>query len=107
MTEVQIEPYQYHALLCCGKACDNDQQRHLMHYFKQRLLAIGLQSKVRVNRAGCLGVCQQGAIMVVYPQGIWYRFVDESAIDQIIAEHFQQGNIVQSLCFHQYNKEDI
>jgi len=53
--------------------------------------------KVRINRAGCLDRCGEGPVMVVYPDAVWYTFVDESDIDDIIASHLQQGKVVERL----------
>jgi (2Fe-2S) ferredoxin len=50
-----------------------------------------------VNRAGCFDRCGEGPLLVVYPEAIWYTFVDLSDIDEIINEHLQHGRVVQRL----------
>jgi (2Fe-2S) ferredoxin len=35
--------------------------------------------------------------MVVYPEAVWYTFVDRQDIDEIIREHLQHGRIVERL----------
>jgi len=47
------------------------------------------------TKVDCLRICEQGPIAVVYPEGAWYRAVDEEAIDQIIEEHLIGGRIVE------------
>lgn len=68
-------------------------------YMKAKVKTLGLagEGKVRINRAGCLDRCGMGPVMVVYPQAVWYTFVDESDIDEIIESHLQQGKLVQRL----------
>ncbi|MCK5480166.1 MAG: NAD(P)H-dependent oxidoreductase subunit E [Gammaproteobacteria bacterium] len=98
-----IEPYRHHLMLCCGKQCEPEEDRALFQYLKQRIAEEGLESgenAVRANRAGCLGVCEQGPIMVVHPDGVWYYNLNRGNVDQIIEEHFKQGKIVESLAFH-------
>ncbi len=95
MGKPTIAPYERHAILCAGKKCDPEERRELMQYFKQRLAEEGLNAKVRANRGGCLGICEQGAIMVVYPEGVWYCRLDQAALDRIIEEHFKQGMPVE------------
>ena len=51
------------------------------------------------SKVDCLRVCEQGPIAVVYPEGAWYRLVDEDAVDRIIEEHLIGGVIVEDLLF--------
>ena len=37
-----------------------------------------------MNKAGCLDRCENGPVMVVYPEGIWYTMVDQEDVDEII-----------------------
>ncbi|MDX8408814.1 MAG: ferredoxin [Mariprofundales bacterium] len=93
--------YQRHVLLCAGKHCDQGGERALWRYLKAALDAKGIgANRVRINRAGCLGVCTQGAIMCVYPEAVWYCRVDEDALDRIVDQHFIGGEVVESLLFH-------
>ena len=55
------------------------------------------EGKVRIGQAGCLGRCLSGPVMVVYPQGIWYTFVDQDDIDEIIESHFVNDQVVERL----------
>lgn len=68
-------------------------------YMKAKVKQLGLagSGKVRVNRAGCLDRCGLGPVMVVYPQAVWYTFVDQQDIDDIIESHLQQGKVVERL----------
>lgn len=97
----EIAPYKRHAILCVGKSCGENMP--LLKYAKSRLAKLGLdhgEQAVRVNRAGCLGVCEQGPVMVVYPEGVWYCRLDEAGMDEIINEHFQHGRVVERLVMH-------
>lgn len=55
------------------------------------------QGKVRVNRAGCLDRCAGGPIAVVYPEAVWYTYVDHSDIDEIVERHLLKGEVVERL----------
>jgi len=100
MPKPEIEPYRLHAIICCGNKCEPHGSRELVKHTKSQLLKAGLHD-VRVNRAGCLGVCMQGPIMVVHPEGVWYCNLNEENVDRIIEEHFRRGNVVEDLVFHQ------
>lgn len=52
---------------------------------------------VRVNKAGCLDRCAGGPVAVVYPEAIWYTFVDNADIDEIVDSHLKNGKVVERL----------
>ena len=55
------------------------------------------QGKIRVNTSGCLDRCEQGPALVVYPEGVWYTYIDEDDIDEIIDSHLLNGVPVERL----------
>ncbi|HEV7391954.1 MAG TPA: (2Fe-2S) ferredoxin domain-containing protein [Burkholderiales bacterium] len=97
--------YQRHIFFCCnqregGARCCNDHDAQgVRDYAKSRVKELKLSGpgKVRVNTAGCLDRCDEGPVVVVYPEGVWYTYVDRDDIDEIITEHLQNGRIVERL----------
>jgi (2Fe-2S) ferredoxin len=55
------------------------------------------EGRVRVNTAGCLDRCEEGPCVVVYPEGVWYTYVDKADIDEIVEEHLVNGRVVERL----------
>ncbi|MFM9880810.1 MAG: (2Fe-2S) ferredoxin domain-containing protein [Burkholderiaceae bacterium] len=66
---------------------------------KAQVKAAGLNGpgQVRVNKAGCLDRCAAGPVAVVYPEGVWYSYLDEHDIDEIVESHLKQGQVVTRL----------
>lgn len=104
--------YRYHVFFCTnerlpdGKACKQGDQYCQQHdalgmrkYMKKKVKELGLvrTGEVRVNTAGCLNRCSLGPVIVIYPEAVWYTFVDKEDIDEIISEHLQNGRIVKRL----------
>jgi (2Fe-2S) ferredoxin len=80
--------------------CNNFGSSKMRDYVKDKVKALGLSSDahpIRINAAGCLGRCDEGPVLVVYPEGVWYTYVDESDIDEIIEEHLKNGRVVERL----------
>ena len=71
----------------------------ISNLIKQRIKELGLngKGKVRINKSGCLDRCEEGPILVVYPDAVWYTYVDKSDIDEIIERHIIGGEIVDRL----------
>jgi (2Fe-2S) ferredoxin len=94
--------YQKHLFFCINqresdkKCCANADSEAMCHYAKKKIKQLDL-AEVRVNRAGCLGRCVEGPILVVYPEGIWYTYSSQADIDEIIEQHVLQNKIVSRL----------
>ena len=52
---------------------------------------------LRVSTSGCFGLCENGPVMVVYPEGVWYGGVAPEDVDQIVTEHLVGGSPVERL----------
>jgi (2Fe-2S) ferredoxin len=97
--------FRHHVFFCtnqrdAGEACCNTHAAQEMRdYCKQRVKALGdaMPGKVRINSAGCLDRCDQGPVIVIYPEAVWYTYVDREDIDEIIDAHLVGGRVVERL----------
>jgi (2Fe-2S) ferredoxin len=80
---------------CCAQCGAQDQRDRLKRRSKE--LGIAGQGGVRVNTAGCLDRCAQGPVLVVYPEAVWYTYVDNEDLEEILQEHLIGGRIVERL----------
>ena len=79
--------------------CQRFNSREMRTYVKNRCKELGIhgEGQVRINSSGCLGRCNEGPVIVVYPEAIWYTFVDEEDLDEIIEQHLVKGQVVKRL----------
>ncbi len=68
----------------------------LRDYMKDKAKKMGLKG-IRINAAGCLDRCELGPTLVIYPDGIWYRFASESDVDEILETHIKNKGRVERL----------
>ena len=57
----------------------------------------GLLKEVRINSAGCLGACEQGQVMVIYPQGVYYGGITEYDLEEILQKSILNDEIISRL----------
>lgn len=106
---VDIRPappfYKRHIFFCLNErkngeqCCAQHQAQEAFERCKTQVKAAGLAGvgKVRVNKAGCLDRCAVGPVAVVYPEAVWYTYVDNADIDEIVESHLKNGNVVTRL----------
>ncbi len=100
------EPYYcQHVFFCTNQreggatCCNNFGAQKMRDYAKARIKALGLagEGRTRINNAGCLDRCAEGPVIVIYPEGVWYTYVDKEDVDEIIDEHILNGRVVERL----------
>ncbi|MBP9742831.1 MAG: (2Fe-2S) ferredoxin domain-containing protein [Burkholderiales bacterium] len=96
--------YKKHIFFCSNKRADNTGCGYIAidnaHDFaKMYLQSLDMWSegKIRVSKAGCLGRCVDGPTCVIYPEGVWYTYIDEADIKEIIDQYVINGEIVERL----------
>lgn len=96
--------YNFHLFFCTnqrenGGACSNFSSAAMREHAKKLCRELGLSKDggVRINTSGCLGRCEHGPVIAVYPEGIWYTYVDADDVTEIIQEHVVGGRLVERL----------
>jgi (2Fe-2S) ferredoxin len=78
-------------------SCGANGAQPLWEHMGKRLEALGLGSEVGFTLAGCMGFCSAGPLLVIYPEGVWYRPQSVEDVDTIIAQHIQADTLAQDL----------
>jgi len=105
LMELSMSYYKHHVFVCTNKrqngepCCQDYDSQHARDYLKKRAkeMAIHGRGNCRINSAGCLDRCEQGPVMVIYPEEIWYTWVDQDDLDEILDSHLLNGQPVERL----------
>ena len=97
--------YERHIFFCLNErdggqeCCAQHAAQEAFDHCKAQVKAAGLAGagNVRVNKAGCLDRCAAGPVAVVYPEAVWYSYVDKNDIDEIVESHLKHGKVVERL----------
>ncbi|NYB97721.1 MULTISPECIES: 2Fe-2S ferredoxin [Clostridium] len=77
--------------------CYSKDSVKVVQKFMEEVEERDLINEVMVTNTGCLGVCNKGPIVVVYPEGTWYGNVKVEDVERIVEEHIEGGKVVQEL----------
>ncbi len=93
-----------HMFICTNRrsnqrSCGGSNSTLLLEYARVRLRAVleGGGKGVLVSRSGCLGKCHTGPVLVIYPEGVWYRIQSTQDIDEVLESHIKNGDYVERL----------
>lgn len=96
--------YKKHIFICTNQrppgsrvSCGEEYGLQLVAAFKKLIKDRNLNAEMRAQRTGCMETCELGPSVVIYPEGIFYRNVQLSDVEEIVTEHLQNDRIVQRL----------
>ena len=101
----EVAKFQHHVFICTNErdasasrpSCARQDSEKLKPAFKDAIEEAGLKGKVRANELSCLDQCEHGPVVVVYPDAVWYGFVDVGDVEEIVTEHLVHGRPVERL----------
>jgi (2Fe-2S) ferredoxin len=100
----EMEGYSHHVIVCTGDFCSPDRRGRQLYSLLAELLQredmLFGPERVKRGETPCLGVCSNGPIVVVYPEGIWYSEVTPALMERIVVEHLKHRKPIEEAVFH-------
>ncbi|MGE5549208.1 MAG: NADH-quinone oxidoreductase subunit NuoF [Bacteroidota bacterium] len=97
--------YRSHVLVCAGAGCVSSGCQAVKQALLEQISKYGLENEVRVVETGCMGPCDLGPVVVIYPEGVFYKRVKPEDTDDIAGQHLLKGRIVERLVYHTPSNE--
>ena len=98
-----MEPFRSHIFVCTQEkpegvpSCSASASLHVLDAFRRELESCGLANEVLLTTCGCLGACDHGPVVIVYPEGAWYSGVRPEDASEIVRSHIVSEKIVSRL----------
>jgi NADH:ubiquinone oxidoreductase subunit F (NADH-binding)/(2Fe-2S) ferredoxin len=91
-------------LLCCGSGCVSAGALKIKKKLVETLQENNLSEEVNIIETGCMGPCDFGPVMMVYPEGVFYKKVTEEDVEELVQEHFLKGRPLKRLMLQDKEK---
>ena len=88
-------------LVCGGTACTASGSQEVMKRLREEIAKKGLSEEINVVKTGCHGFCENGPLVIVYPEGTFYVRVKPEDVPEIVEEHLYKGRVVERLLYHE------
>jgi (2Fe-2S) ferredoxin len=105
--------YDLHIFVCCNqrtggekRSCGEAHGLELVAEFKKQLKDLSPIVNVRANRAGCLGICDFGPTVAIYPEGTFYVGVEKSDVREILEALLGAGRPVERLLLREKPRKE-
>ncbi len=94
-------------LLCAGGACISSGTESVKGAFERELTEHGLNDEIDLITTGCMGMCEVGPIVIIYPEGVFYQKVKPSDAKDIVEEHLLKGRVVERLFYKKPDTQEL
>lgn len=101
-----MEPFRIHLFVCTQQkpegvpSCPASGSFAVLTALDREIQARGLLNEIQLTTCGCMGLCDEGPVIVIYPAGIWYRHVLVSDVPEILDSHLRDGKPVGRLVWN-------
>lgn len=102
-----MELYRSHVLVCGGTGCTSSGSQELIEALNKEIERLHLSKEVKIVQTGCLGLCERGPNVIIYPEGAYYCRVKPEDARDIAEEHLFKGRIVQRLLYRDIAEEHL
>lgn len=85
--------------LCTGTGCVSSGSRKLFELFAEKVKEQNLEDKIKVKITGCHGFCEQGPIVIVEPEKVFYHRVNPEDVEEIVTVHLAGGQVLERLLY--------
>ena len=96
-----MEPFRHHLFLCTQEkpegvtSCLHSGSWQVLAALERELAAQGLDNEVQLSTCGCLGLCDDGPILIVYPDAVYYHKLQPADAAEIVSSHLRNGKVVE------------
>lgn len=95
-----------HVLLCEGESCKKRGACDVTIALREEIARQGLDDVIHTTKTRCNGRCQEGPIVIVYPEGVWYQDISTETAVEIVTKHLASGLNLYENILHRFQADE-
>lgn len=100
----RIEKITTHILVCKHKTCCKRGAKEVERALRETVKEHGLRREVLITGVDCLDQCSRAPLACVYPDGVWYEKLDETAARALIENHVLRHRVLEHHILHDFSE---
>ncbi|GAB7387067.1 hypothetical protein BSNK01_09030 [Bacillaceae bacterium] len=92
----------HHVFICNGSSCLRKGGEEVTQAIRREIAAAGMDEAIHTSRTRCNGRCKDACVVIVYPEGIWYKDVTAADAPVIVRQHLLAGTTLEEKVSHRY-----
>ncbi|KXG09218.1 Ferredoxin, 2Fe-2S [Anoxybacillus sp. P3H1B] len=107
MTTWNLTGVKHHILICNGGSCMRKGGEEVTIAIRDEIARLELDSTVHTTRTRCNGRCNDACVVIVYPQGVWYKGVTPDKGRELVQTHLKDGDPLKDIVTYQYGEDGL
>lgn len=95
----------HHVLICNGGSCMRKGGEEVTSAIREEIARIELHSDVHTTRTRCNGRCEDACVVIVYPEGVWYKGMTVDKGRELVQKHLRKGQLLEDMVTYRYEEE--
>ncbi|MBO1511413.1 (2Fe-2S) ferredoxin domain-containing protein [Metabacillus bambusae] len=105
MTTWNLTETQHHVLICNGSSCMRKGGEEVTLAIREEITNLEMDHKIHTTRTRCNGRCKDACVLVVYPEGVWYKAASPDLAKEIVHDHLVGGKVVEESVIYTYDQQ--
>ncbi|MBO8171529.1 MAG: (2Fe-2S) ferredoxin domain-containing protein [Bacillaceae bacterium] len=104
MATWDLSETRHHVLICNGNSCLRKGGEAVTQAIREEISKQGADHVIHTSRTRCNGRCRDACVVIVYPEGTWYKDVTPEDAASLVQNHLLKGQPLAEKVSHRYNQ---
>ena len=96
-----------HLFICNSGSCTENGAADTTQALRDEIKSCGLHDQIHTSKTLCNGRCDDGPIVIVMPDNLWYKNVSPKVGKKIVYDHLKNGKPLEDFVLWRFGEKEI